>query len=260
MAGWIISVGMSNQKKAAEQPRNQGYLARSEELTLRTWTVGALPLINRILDRMRLESFFEQHLPPDGPTMQIPARCGPLLLVRNILLSREPIYGLGEWAQRHAPDLIGIPTLGITWGHNKDHRPDLKQLLYILTVTNDGGVPIYFTSASGNTPDDTTHLETWEMMRELVGSSDFLYVADCKLASTSNPPSDRLTRRPVRHGPATHTARRQRFPQPPDRITRIDSLERSLRDQRRRGQCPGPTPRGRPERMHLGWLSVVVVF
>ena len=29
----------------------------------------------------------------------------------------------------------------ITWGHNKDHRPDLKQLLYILTVSDDGGVP-----------------------------------------------------------------------------------------------------------------------
>ena len=80
----------------------------------------------------------------------------------------------------------GFPTLGITWGHNKDHRPDLKQLLYILTVTDDGGVPIYFTTASGNTADDQTHLATWELMRQLVGSADFLYVADCKLASTTN--------------------------------------------------------------------------
>jgi len=62
----------------------------------------------------------------------------------------------------------------------------LKQLLYILTVTDDGGVPVYFTTASGNTADDQTHLETWELMRQLVGSSDFLYVADCKLASTTN--------------------------------------------------------------------------
>ncbi|MDC0935986.1 transposase [Pirellulales bacterium] len=45
---------------------------------------------------------------------------------------------------------------------------------------------LQFTTASGNTADDQTHLETWELMRQLVGSSDFLYVADCKLASTDN--------------------------------------------------------------------------
>lgn len=80
----------------------------------------------------------------------------------------------------------GQSTLAITFGHSKDHRPDLKQLLYILTVTEDGGVPIYFTSASGNTSDDTTHQQTWDVLCQLVGRSDFLYVADCKLASTEN--------------------------------------------------------------------------
>jgi transposase len=63
----------------------------------------------------------------------------------------------------------GLRTMGITWGHNKDYRPDLKQLLYTLTVTEDGGVPIFFTTDSGNTTDDTTHLKTWELLRELVG-------------------------------------------------------------------------------------------
>src|SRR4030042_1455043 len=46
----------------------------------------------------------------------------------------------------------GKKTPAITWGHNKDHRPDLKQLLYILTVTGDGGVPVSFRGASGNVP------------------------------------------------------------------------------------------------------------
>jgi len=80
----------------------------------------------------------------------------------------------------------GQSTLAITFDHSKDHRPDLKQLLYILTVTEDGGVPIYFTSASGNTSDDTTHQQTRDVLCQLVGRSDFLYVADCKLASTGN--------------------------------------------------------------------------
>ena len=80
----------------------------------------------------------------------------------------------------------GRPTHAITWGHSKARRPDLKQLLYILTVTSDGNVPVYFTSASGNTVDDGTHIGTWDLLYELIGHADFLYVADCKLASREN--------------------------------------------------------------------------
>jgi transposase len=62
----------------------------------------------------------------------------------------------------------------------------LKQLLYVLTVAQDGAVPIYFTAASGNVTDDTTHRRTWDVLCELVGRRDFLYVADCKLATREN--------------------------------------------------------------------------
>jgi hypothetical protein len=47
-------------------------------------------------------------------------------------------------------------------------------------------VPIYFSSGSGNTVDDGTHIGTWDLLRELIGRADFLYVADCKLASSEN--------------------------------------------------------------------------
>jgi transposase len=80
----------------------------------------------------------------------------------------------------------GLATPAITWGHNKDHRPDLKQLLYILTVSDDGGIPVFFQTASGNVTDDQTHQATWKLMAELVQRPDFLYVADCKLATTEN--------------------------------------------------------------------------
>jgi hypothetical protein len=63
----------------------------------------------------------------------------------------------------------GQTRLAITWGHNKDHRPDLKQLLFILTVSKDGGVPVYFQAKSGNVADDQTHLVTWEMLCKLIG-------------------------------------------------------------------------------------------
>ena len=80
----------------------------------------------------------------------------------------------------------GRVTPAITWGHSKDHRPDLKQLLYTLTISEDGGVPVYFTTASGNVVDDRTHCQTWDLLHTLVGRPEFLYVADCKLASREN--------------------------------------------------------------------------
>jgi transposase len=94
-------------------------------------------------------------------------------------------YGAYEEAQTESTQR-GRSTPAITWGHSKDHRPDLKQLLYILTISEDGGVPVYFTSASGNQVDDRTHCETWDLLHQLVGRPEFLYVADCKLASSEN--------------------------------------------------------------------------
>ena len=76
--------------------------------------------------------------------------------------------------------------LAITYGHNKDHRPDLKQLLYILTVTGDGAVPVQFRVESGNATDDRSHRATWDLLCKLTGRRDFLYVADCKLATAEN--------------------------------------------------------------------------
>lgn len=247
-----------NDKKSISPPTHRGSRARAGGQTLRTWTVGALPIVNQLLDRMQLEPILTRHLPRDRRQVAVPTSRGLMLLLRNILLSREPIYGLGEWAERFVPEELGLQQrdlghlnddrigrcldrlyqvnlpdlvldvvrhvvkkfdisldelhndstsvsfygayadaseeqqrghkrrLAITFGHSKDHRPDLKQLLYVLTITDDGGVPIYFTSASGNVTDDTTHRETWNLLRQLVGRPDFLYVADCKLATRDN--------------------------------------------------------------------------
>jgi transposase len=74
----------------------------------------------------------------------------------------------------------------ITRGYNKDHRPDLKQLVYDRTVTADGAVPILCNILDGNTADDTVHQHNWLALRDLLGHSDFLYVADSKLCSEAN--------------------------------------------------------------------------
>jgi len=225
---------------------------------LRSCTIGALPILNEFLRRMRLKEFLCAALPPEDRRMKLSPVKALLVLLRNLLISREPIYGMGEWAARHAADALGLlpqeverlnddgvgraldrlfladvpslvlavathvvkefdvsldelhndsttvtfcgaytqataersylgrPTLAITFGHNKDHRPDLKQLLFILTVTADGGVPLHFRAESGNVADDQTHRDTWELLCKLTGRRDFLYVADCKLASSEN--------------------------------------------------------------------------
>lgn len=92
----------------------------------------------------------------------------------------------GEYDKATGELVRGKPTSVITHGHSKDYRPDLKQLLWILTVSADGAVPVHFKVADGNTEDSTTHVETWTVLRKLVGSSDFLYVADSKLCTRLN--------------------------------------------------------------------------
>jgi len=74
----------------------------------------------------------------------------------------------------------------ITYGHNKDHRPDLKQLVFGLNVTADGAVPVSHEVFSGNRTDDTIHRINVEQLRQLLHRDDFIYVADCKLATRKN--------------------------------------------------------------------------
>jgi len=74
----------------------------------------------------------------------------------------------------------------ITFGYNKDHRPDLKQLLYSITITADGAVPVHCKIYDGNTTDDAVHQDTWAFLRQIIGHSDFLYVADSKLCTREN--------------------------------------------------------------------------
>ena len=74
----------------------------------------------------------------------------------------------------------------ITHGHNKDHRPDLKQLVFGLNVTADGAVPVSHEVHSGNRTDDTIHRGNLERLRRLLGRDDFVYVADGKLCTRKN--------------------------------------------------------------------------
>jgi transposase len=220
-------------------------------------SIGALPLLNRFLERLKLKEAIATYVPRDKRE-KIEPSLTLLLLLRNVLLSREPLYRIPEWAQSFDPGLLGLPpdadkylnddrigrsldrlfrcdfrsfitqvvttavdvydldmsqihndataqrfigqyleadgspafgheTHRITYGHpKKDGRADLKQLLYILTTTADGCVPIWVNIDHGNTADVTTHIRSWNAIRKVTGTSNFLYVADCKLCSDEN--------------------------------------------------------------------------
>jgi len=74
----------------------------------------------------------------------------------------------------------------IIHGINKDHRPDLKQPVFGLNVSADGAVPLSHEVHSGNRTDDTIHRGNVDYLRQLLGRDDFIYVADCKLATRKN--------------------------------------------------------------------------
>ena len=80
----------------------------------------------------------------------------------------------------------GKPTPAASLGFNKDHRPDLKQLVWILTVSADGAVPLTFRVMDGNTADVTTHIDTFDDLVALTGNAGWLYVSDSKLATFDN--------------------------------------------------------------------------
>jgi transposase len=219
--------------------------------------VGALPIINHFLLLLGLDEHFQRFVPGEDTRSLLSPAAGLGVLLRNILVSREPLYSLREWCRRSEESLLMLPAGGaallnddrlgrcldklfdadraalmtaiivqavrvfqlnleelhndsttvtlsgeykgansqaksarsahrITHGHNKDHRPDLKQLLYLLTTTADGAVPVWCSVDHGNTTDDKTHIQTWNSLRQLVGSPGFLYVADSKLCTREN--------------------------------------------------------------------------
>jgi transposase len=92
----------------------------------------------------------------------------------------------GSYREASGRKIRGRSAPAITYGHSKAHRPDLKQLLFILTVNADGNIPVAFRCADGHESDSRTHIETWNALRAVAGHADFLYVADSKLCSREN--------------------------------------------------------------------------
>jgi transposase len=69
----------------------------------------------------------------------------------------------------------------ITYGHSKDHRGDLKQILYGMMLTGDGGIPVFGEVIDGNSSDTAAAAAFFGRVRQLVADPrDVVCVADCK--------------------------------------------------------------------------------
>jgi len=75
----------------------------------------------------------------------------------------------------------------LTYGHSKDHRPDLKQAVMSLVVTGASSIPVWMEPQNGNSSDKTTFPETIKKVRafqkQLKGCPEFKWVADSALYS-----------------------------------------------------------------------------
>ena len=228
-------------------PKSQVLHLRTDSIALQTERLGALPLINHFLQRLDLEARLERFVPTLDRRIRLPYTKALGVVLRSVLVEREPLYrqhetvstfaaqafGLdqasvahvgddavgralnrlfdvaleelhndsttvrfcGQYSQARGRKLRGKRAPFITYGDSKDHRPDLKQLLFVLTTSDDddGGIPVQFRCEPGNASDACTHQATWDALCRAAGQVDFLYVADFKLCARE--PMDHIDQR-----------------------------------------------------------------
>ena len=79
-------------------------------------------------------------------------------------------------------------TIQVKYGHSKDYRPDLKQVMLSLTVNGDANIPIWMEPQDGNSSDKTSFHETIARVEnfkdQLKLNHDFIWVADSALYNT----------------------------------------------------------------------------
>ena len=75
---------------------------------LRSERLGALPIVDAYLGRIGVQALLERHLPPGDARTGLAAATVIGVLVANLCVAREPLYGLADWAGRFDPALLGL--------------------------------------------------------------------------------------------------------------------------------------------------------
>ena len=81
----------------------------------------------------------------------------------------------------HDPDKNNNELLN--FGFSKDHRPDLLQFKQGVGVLDPAGIPILSETLAGNGADDPLYVPAWKKMKETIGHTKFLYIADSKASA-----------------------------------------------------------------------------
>ena len=82
------------------QMRRQVPYAPPDALALRTERLGPLPLVNHFLERLGLEAQLERFVPTHDRRVRLPYAKGLGLLLRSLLVEREPMYRAYETVSR----------------------------------------------------------------------------------------------------------------------------------------------------------------
>jgi len=77
-------------------------------IEVRAELVSGLPVVNAVLERLGLDQLVASCLPEPDPRCGVEPAKVIGVLVRNLALGREPLYGLSAWAAGYDPALLGL--------------------------------------------------------------------------------------------------------------------------------------------------------
>ena len=86
----------------------QARSSRPADFSLKTERLGPLPLVNHFLERMGLADLLEKHVPTGDKRCRVPHAQALGVLVRSIVVEREPIYRAQETVHGFAAGLFGV--------------------------------------------------------------------------------------------------------------------------------------------------------
>jgi hypothetical protein len=69
----------------------------STEFGLVSRTLGGLPIVNHLLDRLGLPALLTDAMPDDDARLKLAPAVAIRLVITNLVLGREPLYGLAEF-------------------------------------------------------------------------------------------------------------------------------------------------------------------
>ena len=79
-----------------------------DRFELATELLGPLPVINAFCARLGLAALLESYLPREDARLRLAPATAVGVVVRNLVIGREPVYALGEWAAPFDPALLGL--------------------------------------------------------------------------------------------------------------------------------------------------------